>query len=270
MDNYFEISKYSQDKNPNSHIHEEFEILISLNNEGKFFVREHGYALRFGMTFILPPFEIHRCFCKGNQEYERCIIHFPKNVLKKISTTSSNFEEMFSAGPIICQMRDDTLSRTLSILSDLLKEGNGTFGEDVERNIQFESLLLTIARIAHESDVPINFAIENDGKVERILNYVHQHYSENITLDSVAKGLFMSKSRLSQIFKSSTGFSLGDYIIMYRIKRACTLLQNGERVKDVASAVGFTSSTHFVRTFRARIGCSPKKFAVSLEGKPLP
>lgn len=263
MSEDFKISKYSQDKNPNSHIHEEFEILISLNNEGKFFVREHGYALRFGMVFILPPFEIHRCFCKGKQDYERCIIHFSKDVLQKMSTSVSDLTDLFGAGPIVCQARDDVLSQILSDIPCLLKESGTHFGDDIERNLRFETLLLRIARIVHSRNVSAIAALENDWRVEQILDYIHQHYAENITLDSVARELFMSKSRLSQIFKSATGFSLGDYVIMYRIKRACTLLQSGERVQDVAIAVGFRSSTHFIRTFKARIGCSPKKFAQS-------
>lgn len=264
MSEEFKISKYSQDKNPNSHIHEEFEILISLNNEGKFFVRKHGYALRFGMVFILPPFEIHRCFCEGNQDYERCIIHFHLKALQRMSTKKTDLAELFSSGPIVCQARDDVLSQILADIPYLLKEDGERFGDDIERNLRFESLLLRIARIVQGCGIPTIAAIENDWRIEEILEYIHQHYEESITLDSVAQKFFMSKSRLSQIFKNATGFSLGDYIIMYRIKRACTLLQSGEQVQDVAAAVGFKNSTHFIRTFKARIGCSPKKFTQSI------
>lgn len=51
MDINFEVSRYTQDKHPDSHMHEQYEIFISLSDEGTFFVREEGYtALRHGVS----------------------------------------------------------------------------------------------------------------------------------------------------------------------------------------------------------------------------
>ena len=84
MEVNFEICRYAQDKNQNSHFHESYEILISLNNEGKFFVREKGYQLHFGMVFILNQFELHRCFC--HVRFAGVFsFHFAKNVLLPVA-----------------------------------------------------------------------------------------------------------------------------------------------------------------------------------------
>ena len=53
MDINFEVSRYTQDKHPDSHMHEQYEIFISLSDEGTFFVREEGYPLRFGMVSVM-------------------------------------------------------------------------------------------------------------------------------------------------------------------------------------------------------------------------
>ena len=119
MDMDFEILRYTQDKHPDSHIHEHYEIFISLSNEGKFFVREEGYPLRFGMIFILNPFEIHRCFCKGNQPYDRYVLHFSEDYLKMLSTKSADMEVLFSSAPVIHRVEGRTLAKMLDQLSTL-------------------------------------------------------------------------------------------------------------------------------------------------------
>lgn len=263
MKECFEILKYSQDRNPESHIHEEYEILISLTNEGKFFVRERGYPLRFGTLFVLPPFEIHRCFCKGLQNYERYIIHFPAKLLHEMSTQTINMEEIFGSAPRVCQVQDELLMNMLLTLSGLLKEGDGRFGEEIERKLRLEQFLLLTARLIENQDDKLHPLVENDGRIGEILHYIHTNYASDITLDKISADLFISKSRLSQIFKDSTGFSIGSYIIMYRIKRACALLQGGMSVQDAGEQVGFHNGTHFIRAFKRHMGCSPGKFARS-------
>lgn len=261
MNECFEILKYSQDRNPVSHIHEEYEILISLNNDGNFFVRERGYPLRFGTLFVLPPFEIHRCFCKGNQNYERYIIHFPTKILHEMSTQTINMEEIFGSAPRVCHVQDELLMNMLLTLANLQKEGDGTFGEEIERNLRLKQFLLMVARLINSQEEKINPLVENDGRIGEVLRYIHTNYASDITLNKISSDLFISKSRLSQIFKDATGFSIGSYIIMYRIKRACTLLQGGMSVQDAGEQVGFHNGTHFIRAFKRHMGCSPGKFA---------
>lgn len=260
MDCDFEICRYAQDKNPTPHFHEAYEILISLNNEGKFFVREKGYQLHFGMIFILNQFEIHRCFCHGNQNYDRYIIHFSREMLQKISTKNADLVDLFSRAPLIQKIQDDVLAKMLGTLSYLAKPATTEFGDDIERNIRFQGFLLSLARLINRSEVQHVPPLEYESRVGDILQYIHVNFTQDITLESLSKEFFISMSRLSQIFKNATGFAVCDYIITYRIKRACSLLQEGMQVKDVAQMVGFHTSTHFIRTFKKRTGYSPGEF----------
>lgn len=257
----FEICRYAQDKNQNSHFHESYEILISLNNEGKFFVREKGYQLHFGMVFILNQFELHRCFCHGTQDYDRYIIHFSKKMLQQMSTRSTDLVALFGSAPLVQQLSDEVLAELLGTLSYLAKPASSRFGEDIERNIRFQSFLLSLARIINSEEANHVPSVECEDRVGDILQYIHENYNRAITLDSLSREFYLSKSRLSQLFKDATGFAAGDYIITYRIKRACTLLQEGMPVKNVGQMVGFHTNTHFIRTFKKRTGYSPGEFA---------
>lgn len=260
METDFEISRYAQDKNPNPHFHESYEILISLNNEGRFFVRERGYSLRFGMVFLLSPFEIHRCFCHGSQNYDRYAIHFSRKLLQDMSTRSTDLVGLFDTAPLFIQVQDDVLAKLMMILSCLMKPADMEYGDDIARSLQFQNFLLSLARFVQRADPDPTPLPECDGRVGEILDYIHLHFAEELTLNSLAREFFLSKSRLSQMFKDATGFAVGDYIITYRIKRACSLLQDGTLVKDTSRAVGFRNSTHFIRTFKQRTGYSPSEF----------
>lgn len=52
MDKEYEVLKHTHDKHPESHLHDCFEVFISLSNEGKFFVKETGYPLFWHGLFL--------------------------------------------------------------------------------------------------------------------------------------------------------------------------------------------------------------------------
>ena len=52
-----------------------------------------------------------------------------------------------------------------------------------------------------------------------------------------------------------------EYIKNYRILKARQLLREGARVGEVSEAVGFRNTEHFIRTFTAASGLSPKRYA---------
>ncbi len=267
MDMDFEILRYTQDKHPEAHIHEHYEIFIALCNKGTFFVREKGYPLQFGMVFILNPFEIHRCFCRGSQPYDRYVIRFSEKYLKILSTKSTDMETLFSSAPVIRRVEGSALTKILDQLAALSIPLGNEFGDDIEQNIRLSSFLLLIARMINSEKIFDAPSGKNEDRIGEILRYIHNNYNQDVSLDTLSKHFFISKSRLSQIFKDTTGFSVGDYILTYRIKTACILLKSGMRVQDVGEMTGFRTNTNFIRAFKKRMGYSPGKFSKNPEGK---
>ncbi len=256
----FEIYKQTKATRPINHLHENYEIFISLSNEGKFFVSEEGYLLRFGTMFILKPFEIHRCFYTGNQDYEHYVVHFPEPYLERLSTERTNLVSLFNAAPLAQCLEADTLAKFLGQLSSVQKLRTQGFGDDVECSLRFSEFLLMLAREVNDQQIVHVPKTESKNQLNEIISYIHRNYSKNISLECISKQFYISKSRLSQVFKDATGFSVGDYIITYRVKTACGLLKSGMRVKDVGEMVGFHTSTNFIRTFKKKMGFSPGEF----------
>lgn len=261
MEMGYKIVKRTQEFNPESHIHEFYEIFISLTDEGKFFVGEQSYPLSVGTAFFLNPFEIHHCFGQTKKDYDRYVIHFTREYLRKISTEKTDMVALFDSAPLVQQFADARLADLLGQLALLIKPAADEFGADVERNIHFELYLLTMVRSIDAGNGYQPAYAKRETRVNDVLSYIHKHYAEEIVLDDLCKQFFISKSRLSQIFKSTTGFSIGNYVIIYRMKLACALLANGESVQNVGRMVGFKNNTHFIRMFKKHMGCSPGRFS---------
>jgi AraC-like DNA-binding protein len=88
--------------------------------------------------------------------------------------------------------------------------------------------------------------------------YVEKYFRSKIRGEDVAASCGMSPFRFSRAFKEAYGVTFRDYLVDYRLKEACRLLENPTvGVADVAFAVGFNDASYFTRMFKQRLGTAP-------------
>jgi YesN/AraC family two-component response regulator len=98
-------------------------------------------------------------------------------------------------------------------------------------------------------------------KIYSIASYIHSHYDEELTLESLSRKFYLSSFYLSHLFKDITGFTLIHYIQMTRIRNAQQLLLfTDKKITDIAEECGFTSFSQFNRVFNKFCGTSPSKY----------
>lgn len=91
--------------------------------------------------------------------------------------------------------------------------------------------------------------------------FVDTHFAEVVRLAQVADVCHMCTSEFSRTFKKENGHTFSDYLLKYRISRACELLSDlSVPVKTVAFAVGFNDLSYFARTFRRHMGITPSAY----------
>lgn len=91
--------------------------------------------------------------------------------------------------------------------------------------------------------------------------HVAAHFDGEITLDQVAPLCRLSPSQFCRAFRQAYGMSFGQYLMRYRIDRACERLASpGAVVKNVAYSVGFADHSYFSRAFKRQVGVSPSEF----------
>ena len=105
-------------------------------------------------------------------------------------------------------------------------------------------------------------------KFDLIFEYIHTHYTKNISLDTIAGIAGFSKFHFSRLFKQFTNMSFYDYLNKERIQVAETLLLNHKlSITEVAFQSGFSSIATFNRVFKKFKNCTPTEFRTLYQNK---
>ena len=111
-----------------------------------------------------------------------------------------------------------------------------------------------------------SYLSEEEGRVkrehaQRVIQYIKEHYSENINVRLIANALKISENYLSKVFKSIMHYSISEYLTQFRIKEACRLLKKSDnRINEVSEQVGYTDQRYFSVTFKRIMGVTPGNF----------
>jgi AraC-like DNA-binding protein len=126
-------------------------------------------------------------------------------------------------------------------------------------------LMLTIMGLLHRFSWPGKGTTppKTRDATERImpaLEYLAEHYAEEIGVPALAKLSFAENSTFRRVFKQATGRSPQEYLTFLRIQMATSLLENTSlSVLEIAGRVGYPTLSSFNRHFRRLLGCSPRE-----------
>jgi len=100
------------------------------------------------------------------------------------------------------------------------------------------------------------------------IRYIEEYYYKKVTIEDVSRYVGLDRSYLGSLFKKHLNLSMQDFLINFRIERACSLLENTDiRIGDVARSVGYPDQLQFSRVFKNRRGISPTEFRKGIEYK---
>ena len=95
----------------------------------------------------------------------------------------------------------------------------------------------------------------------RILEYVEKHMREDLTIDSLADVVCLSKYHFSRAFKVATGTSPKRYLKERRLEMAKALLsEEASTLTEIAMLCRFSSEANFSRAFRSATGLTPGQY----------
>lgn len=101
---------------------------------------------------------------------------------------------------------------------------------------------------------------ENDA-IAKAMQFIGVQLFEQLSVRRVAEAVNLSPSHFSRLFRSTTGFSPHEYIMLHRIDEAKALLQSTSlSVKEIAFRVGYRSEVNFITAFTEKTGNSPTQF----------
>lgn len=97
-------------------------------------------------------------------------------------------------------------------------------------------------------------------KIDTVLQYIDEHMAENITVEELARQVYLHPNYFIVFFKAMLGYSPIQYVNHRRMETAKALLLQPEcNVSDVAARVGM-QIYYFSRMFKAHTGLTPSRY----------
>lgn len=101
----------------------------------------------------------------------------------------------------------------------------------------------------------------SDKFVHMAKRYIHEHYTEKMTLSDIADHLKISPGYLSTSFSNYMNRTVSDYIAEVKIEHAKELIDSGEYlIYEIANQLGFENAYYFSKVFKKVTGMSPKNY----------
>ncbi|CAI6081215.1 response regulator transcription factor [Cohnella sp. JJ-181] len=111
-------------------------------------------------------------------------------------------------------------------------------------------------------------ALNKDTPVQRIKAYIEARYAGPVTVEELARTVFLTPNYISNLFKEQTGETIIDYLTGVRMRHARAQLADPQRkIYEIAESTGFNSTSYFSVVFKNMYGASPKEYRESLLGR---
>ncbi len=247
---------------PKLHFHSAYEIYLTHSGPMSCLINNSVYDLMPNDMLVFAPSDIHMGIKPKNSNYVSTVLNFNPSKVARLSDrvdlllAFSASAEGFSHKVSLTQNQAEIFLAKLGDLNDIKKS------KDEYRDIRQQIVLAEILLFMHEiyagnAEKKSARRVKNDELVFNILKHITQNVSGNLSLESLCEKFYLSKNILNKNFKEKTGYTLGTYIVNYRMYCARQIIESGESVSAAAWKVGYNNTSNFIRTYKKVLGVTP-------------
>ena len=245
------------------HHHPEYELTLTLNSAGQRFIGDHIGQYGDGDLVLIGPNLPHTWASQARLDAERphraLVMWFRPEWAAPLIEAFREFRalgEMLSRARAGLQFSPEAAGEARRAIEMLFERP----GED-----RLVGLLDILAGLARDRDAtPLATVASYEGsadraRIDRVLDHIHVHYAEGISIEALADIAALSPSGLHRLFARHTRQTVSDYVMRLRIGEACALLSGTSRpIAHVAGEVGYANLANFNRQFRRLKGMTPR------------
>ncbi|WP_010240620.1 AraC family transcriptional regulator [Clostridium arbusti] len=233
-------------------IRDHFLIHYVLNGKGKFHVDNNVYDIHKGQGFLICPDVVTYYEADFSEPWEYAWIGFSgvkaEYYLKQAALDRYN--------PIFTNNN----KFTKECLFQMMEVRHLHWANEV----RLQGFLYILLSELIESAENHNFTGygNKDVYIKKFIEYVERNYSRPINIKNVAEEyLCLNRSYFSDVFKNHCKQSPQEFIIKFRIKKACELMNNyALSISEISHSVGYNDPLTFSKVFKKIKGCCPKEY----------
>lgn len=248
------------------HYHDEYELHLIVATSGKVFIGDYVGSFQPGCLILTGPRVPHNWV--SNVPEDSCnelrgrVIHFDHDT---ITNAAALLPELRMLLPLLERAKHGIEFLHHAAIAEKymlsIKESDGA-----ARLGYFCELLDILARSPNQQllsdsqiDLPANGDVQK--KIDRVVNYVMEHYHETISLAQVAAIIGVSESHFSRFFRKATGNCFNELVNRIRVAKACDLLSRTDRaITLICYEVGFNNVANFNRRFVRHKQMTPSQY----------
>ncbi len=245
------------------HYHEEYELVLILEGRGKRFVGNHVSDYQEGELDFLGS-NLPHWYRKEDARTTGAslVIHFRETFLGPgfpAIPEMARIGLLFQKARMGLHLKGPLRERVSGKMHELLKL------QGMERLICLLTILTLLAD-ATEYDLLSSpelgaLNVKDSDRINKVFDYVMEHFKEDIRIEQVADIASMSESGFSRYFKNRTKKNFSHFVNEIRIGYACKrLMESDLSVSQVCFESGFNNLTHFNKQFKEIVKCTPYQF----------
>lgn len=252
------------------HVHSQYEILFSLSNNLNLELENRLYSVPKNSLILLTSYDLHHMYSKTVGDVPRYVLYFSPNMLLNFTIYGTDLFECFYNRkcklPQILSLNDAEAEQAKMLFNKLERFVNQKkdYGNKLRSALTLADLVLFVNdRYRKYHSIIGSDTIKNRVLAYEVVQYVGEHYSDKISIETIAKKFYTSKSTLYRVFRSTLAVSPNQYIIDFRTVKAKELLLSGYTVDACCHKVGYDNASYFSRVFKLQTGMSPKQYQLS-------
>ena len=245
------------------HHHPEYELTLTLNSRGQRFIGDHIGRYEPGDLVLVGPNLPHTWHSLDRpdpaQPHVALVMWFLPDWAERLTANTElrSVATMLNRAGTGLQFSEPAAAEVRPLVQHLFTL------PPVDRFLQLVTVLTRLAQdraatpLATSAPTPTS----DRGRIDRVLDHIHAHFAEPLTMAALADIAALSPSGLHRTFQRHTRLSVSQYLIRLRIGRACALLSSGTMpVGQIAGDVGYDSLANFNRQFKALKGTTPRDY----------
>lgn len=251
------------------HYHDFYELYFHVQGKASYIINNKIYNLQTGDIVLIDKQQLHRAIIEDmTEKYVRYVIWMTRDCVSSLQSAGIDFIILFES-----PRKKDVIRLPESLWQDMLASLQKLHREDSHPeegsaflvNAYLHEILILLNRYSAREYVVHENSIKNDTLVQKVMEYIDQHYSEPLSLDEIAQQFFLSKFYLMRKFKKHTGLTLMDYCRKKRLMKARELLLRNVAVSDVYKLCGFEDYSNFLKAFRSVYKMPPREYCKILK-----